>query len=279
MFMVSIIIRTYNEEKLIRQCLKSIFSQKYNGNIEVIVVDSGSMDKTLEIIGSFKDVIVINISEKDFTFGYSLNIGIERSKGEFIALLSAHAIPSDNRWLHHLIKNFKDPAVVGVYGKQLPKKDCNPLNRRDLNNLYGNIRKEQRTRYIFSSANAAIRREIWKKIPFDENLSGAEDRDWAKKAQNMGNVIIYEPTTAVYHSHNENLRQIFNRSFREMLGQKKQFGLQPIILMFLGTPLLILQDFIFILRHRYNLKWIVFSPIIRVIRCMGAISAIYKCRF
>ncbi len=272
--MVSVIIRTYNEEKLIGQCLASVFTQEIDDDIEVIVVDSGSTDKTVEIVGSFKDVIVTQIPQKDFTFGYSLNIGIERCKGEFIVLLSAHAIPSDNKWLHHLIKNFKVLDVVGVYGKQLPNRDCNPLDKRDLNNLYGAIWKEQRTSCIFSSANAAIRREMWKKVAFDENLSGSEDRYWASRVQEKGHRIVYEPLAAVYHSHNENLKQIFKRSYREMLGQKERFGLRPIILLLIGTPLLIFQDVIYILSNRYNIRWVAFSPVIRIVRCIGAISAI-----
>ena len=87
--LVSIIIRTKNEEKWIASCLRSVFKQTYR-NFEVIIVDNESTDKTLEKAKKF-DVKIISI--KNFIPGKAINDGIRASKGEFIVCLSGHCIP------------------------------------------------------------------------------------------------------------------------------------------------------------------------------------------
>ena len=84
--LVSIIIRAYNEERLIGKLLESIKKQNFNSDqIEIIVVDSGSEDSTLQIISNYQ-VKLIKIKKEDFSFGYSLNKGFEIAKGKEIIL-------------------------------------------------------------------------------------------------------------------------------------------------------------------------------------------------
>src|SRR5262245_29106098 len=89
----SIVIRAFNEERWLPDALRAIESQTYR-DFEVLVVDSGSIDRTREIATSF-GARVIRLRQEDFTFGHSLNLGIAEARGSLIAILSAHAIPTD----------------------------------------------------------------------------------------------------------------------------------------------------------------------------------------
>ena len=112
---VSVIIRTYNEEKDIEECLTKIYNQSHK-HFEVIIVDSESEDKTLETVKKFP-VRIIKIKKEDFTFGKSLNLGCSKAKGEYLVSLSAHAIPLTNFWLANLIRPLKNKKIAGVYGR------------------------------------------------------------------------------------------------------------------------------------------------------------------
>ena len=102
--LVSVLIRTKNEGRHIGQTLSVIFSQTYK-NFEVIIVDSGSTDKTLEIAKKFP-VKIYEIKPEDFTWGFSLNYGFTRAKGEYVVCLSAHSLPLSENWLEIIISNF-----------------------------------------------------------------------------------------------------------------------------------------------------------------------------
>jgi len=104
--LVSIIIRTKNEERWIAQALREVFNQDYE-NFEVIIVDNKSTDKTLEKARQFKIVKFINCDK--YLPGKALNMGIKAASGEYIVCLSGHCVPVNNSWLSNLVRNFKDP--------------------------------------------------------------------------------------------------------------------------------------------------------------------------
>jgi len=200
--LISVIIRSKNEEEWIEQCLQAVSRQELVDH-EVILVDNESTDSTLDIAKKF-DCNIVNISAKEWSYGRALNLGIEKSKGDFIALLSAHCIPATTNWLLRLQMNFQDEQVAGVYGKQEPVESTHPLDKRDMWNTFGLERKEQTLDPFFHNANSMIRKSVWNKFKFDEKISGVEDRLWAKKILNEGHKIIYEPGANVYHPHGLN---------------------------------------------------------------------------
>ena len=197
---VSIVIRTKNEEQWIEQCLIKIKKQTYS-NFEIIIVDNKSKDSTLNKISKFK-VKLIKINK--FFPGDALNKGIKKSSGEIIVCLSAHCIPENNDWLLKLVQNFRDKNVAGVYGRQLPLAYSSDFDKRDLYTFFGLEKRVQRKDTFFHNANSAIRKTLWKKIPFDENVEHIEDRIWAHKVINKGYKLIYEPEAAVFHWHGIN---------------------------------------------------------------------------
>ena len=115
--MVSIIIRTKNEDRWITACLVSVFKQDYK-DFEVIIVDNESTDKTLEKVSQFKVRKVIKC--KNYRPGLALNMGIREAKGEFIACLSGHCIPVNEKWLSSLLGNFSSGEIAAAYGRQEP---------------------------------------------------------------------------------------------------------------------------------------------------------------
>lgn len=199
--LVSIIIRTKDEERWVTQCLHGVFGQQYK-DFEVIIVDNESTDKTLEKAKQFKIAKVVTC--RDYLPGKALNIGIREAKGDYIACLSGHCIPVNSQWLENLIRNFDDPKVAGVYGRQEPMSFTSDFDKRDLTLLFGLDKKVQVKDSFFHNANSMIRKDIWNKQPFDESVTNIEDRVWAKKILQNGYKIIYEPEASVYHYHGIN---------------------------------------------------------------------------
>ena len=195
--LVSIIIRTKNEGKWISSCLKNVFKQEYK-NIEVIIVDNESIDRTVLKAQEFPIKL---ITIKDFFPGKAINDGIKASSGEYIVCLSGHCIPVNNQWLGSLIKDLDNPNVAGVYGRQEPLSFTSDLNKRDLLTVFGKDRKVQIKDSFFHNANSAFTRDIWKKYPFDEDLTNIEDRVWGELVISKGFNIVYEPESSVYHWH------------------------------------------------------------------------------
>jgi glycosyltransferase involved in cell wall biosynthesis len=195
--MVSIIIRTKNEERWIKFCLESVFEQEFQ-DFEVVVVDNVSTDGTLARLKKF-DVKVVTLEK--YLPGAALNFGIEHSSGDILVFLSGHCIPTDSEWLGNLIRGFANEKIVGVYGRQLPMSFTSANDKRDLFITFGLDEKIQKKDSFFHNANSAIRRKMWETIPFDNEATNIEDRIWASQVQAQGYWIKYEPEAKVYHHH------------------------------------------------------------------------------
>ena len=195
----SIIIRTKNEERWISSCLSSVFDQTYK-NIEVIIVDNNSTDKTLERAQKFKNTKYVVIDE--YLPGAALNKGIEASNGEYIVCLSGHCIPINKYWLENLVSTLEEnEGYAGVYGRQEPMSFSTPSDKRDLLLVFGLDRKIQEYDSFFHNANSILRRSLWDKIRFDSQVTNIEDRIWGQEMLNLGYKLVYEPRASVYHYH------------------------------------------------------------------------------
>lgn len=195
--LVSIIIRTKNEERWIGACLRAVFSQTYR-NFEVVLVDNNSTDKTVAKASAF-DIKLVTIDE--FRPGDAINRGIEASSGEILVCLSGHCIPTNDKWLRSLVSNFDEDEVAGVYGRQEPMAFTSDLDKRDLLITFGLDRRVQIKDSFFHNANSAIRRSVWKDIPFDAEVTNIEDRVWAEAVLGAGHTLVYEPEASVFHHH------------------------------------------------------------------------------
>jgi len=197
--MISIIVRTKNEERWITQCLKRIKAQTLK-DYEIILVDNNSEDKTVEkALHLCPDIKLVKID--NYLPGLALNMGISASQGDYIVCLSAHCLPVEDDWLVHLMGNFSDSQVAGVYGRQIPMRFTSPVDKRDLLVTFGLDKRIHKKDSFFHNANSMIRRNIWEKYPFDEEVTNIEDRVWGKAVIDAGYTLVYEPEAAVYHHH------------------------------------------------------------------------------
>ena len=196
---VSIIVRTYNEERWIMHCLEAIFNQEFD-DFEVVIVDNNSTDYTVEVAKRYPVSTIVKIDK--FFPGKALNDGIRASTGNYIVCISAHCIPKDKYWLQNLYNNFDgNEKLAGVYGRQLPLSYTSDADKRDLLIAFGQDKKVQHKDYFFHNANSMLPRVIWNKFPFDEKATNIEDRVWGKLVIEAGYKIIYEPSASVYHYH------------------------------------------------------------------------------
>jgi len=210
--LVSIIVRTKNEGFWIGKCLHAIENQHYK-NFEIIIVDNNSSENTIKIIKkNFPKSKVVHYKSKAFLPGKALNLGISKSKGKYVVMISGHCIPKNNKWLGNLVKNIKLNKVAGCYGKQEPLDISNPNDVRDLYYLFGKDKKIQIKDPFFHNANSIIKKSLWKRFRFDERTNHIEDRLWAQEALNKKFKIIYEPEACVYHfhgvSHSHNISRV-----------------------------------------------------------------------
>jgi len=215
----SIVIRAYNEEKHIGRLLEGIQHQTAK-DVEVILVDSGSSDSTVSIAESFGAKIV-HIPPQEFTFGGSLNLGIQAALSEFIVIASAHVYPVYPDWLASLLHPFEDHEVALTYGKQRAPESARFSEQQIFHQWYPDASKPRQGTAFCNNANTAIRRSLWEKNPYDETLTGLEDLAWAKWAQEQGYAIAYAAEAEIVHVHNETPRGVFNRYRREAMAFKQ----------------------------------------------------------
>lgn len=216
----SVIIRAYNEEKYLPGLLDTLEKQTYQ-DFEVILVDSGSFDRTRQIAAE-AGARVLRIDSRDFTFGHSLNVGIEAARGRYAAIVSAHTEPVSHDWLESLVRPLRDKRVAMVYGRQHGTSDSKFAEFQDFRRRFGPERKRHTSQEetFANNANSAVRKELWSEHPFDEALPGLEDIAWALHWVEEGYQVHYEPEAGIYHYHEETWGQVFRRYYREALAAK-----------------------------------------------------------
>jgi len=202
----SVIIRTKNEARRLRETLNALVNQSEK-DFEVIIVDSGSNDGTIEIAKQFEKALSLSIYQipsQLFSYPFASNYGADKAVGDYLVFISGHSIPVNNEWLKSGLSDFDDEKVAGVYGTVLPSADATiiewflylPFVPRTKRIANGNIMG------ILGKTNAIIRRNLWTDHHFDENYSeGGEDGEWAYYYITKGYSIVRDPAFAVHHSH------------------------------------------------------------------------------
>jgi len=159
---VSIVIRTLNEERYLNELLSSINQQKRKDfEIEVVLIDSGSNDNTLNIAKDFNCNITF-IKKSDFTFGRSLNMGSEFSNGDILVYISGHCIPVENDWLLNLVQPIIDKHAQYTYGKQVGRDTTKFSENQLFKKFYPEDSKIPQNDFFCNNANSAITSNITK---------------------------------------------------------------------------------------------------------------------
>ena len=221
MTFASILVLAKDEAANIKLCLDAVFAQKAECKFEVIVIDSGSVDQTVEIARKYP-LRLKEIPAQAFHHARTRNYAAELAKGQVLVYLAADAVPTTDGWLSALMENFAEPQVGAVYGRHLPKLGSTFERQDALEAVYGQERlvKNRGARerlgyryYHMSTVNAAVRRDVWEKTRFPEHLKVFEDLGIAKRILDGGWEIVYEPRASVYHSHDHTTAGLFKRYF------------------------------------------------------------------
>ncbi|MFQ5884915.1 MAG: glycosyltransferase family 2 protein [Thermoplasmata archaeon] len=216
----SIVILTKNGSETIRRCLGSLFNQETGFEFEVIAIDSGSTDGTLNILAEYP-VKIEKIPPSDFNFGATKNLGFSVSEGEFVVFLSQDAIPVGNDWLQRMTTPLEDPEVMIVQGLEMSGKQGFYWWREGLFWNTSEIRRwmERYDNIGLSCVTLAVRRKAWEKVKFDTVPFG-EDKLFQKKAVEAGLRIVLAKDAFVEHTHNFTCRSLRNRLTNEGLGAR-----------------------------------------------------------
>lgn len=215
----SVIIRAYNEARHIGRLLEGIRHQTVN-DVELILVDSGSTDATVEIAESY-GAHVVRIPSDEFTFGRSLNTGVREATCEYLIIASAHVYPVYPDWLASLLHPLLDTKVALSYGKQRGPGSAKFSEKQIFHQWFPETSNLRQETAFCNNANAAIKKSLWRMNPYDETLTGLEDLAWAEWAKDHGYAIAYVAEAEVVHVHEETARGVFNRYRREAMAFKR----------------------------------------------------------
>ena len=222
--LVSVIIRTLDEGHHLQALLEAIESQKFvDAETEVVLVDSGSVDRTLEIAQAY-GCRIEHIARSEFSFGRSLNRGCAASRGELLVFISGHCVPCGPDWLDRLTAPIRDGDADYTYGRQCGGPDTRFSEAQLFSKQYPGRSSIPQEGYFCNNANAALRRDVWEKNLFDEESSGLEDMELAKRIQQRGHGVGYVAEAQVFHHHSESWNQVRWRFEREALALQ---GIMP----------------------------------------------------
>lgn len=284
----SIVIRAYNEESHIRQLFDGISHQSIK-DIQVILVDSGSKDRTKDIALGYGAEIV-EISPSEFTFGKSLNLGISRSVAPLVIIASAHIYPVYPDWIEKMLEPFKNKEVGLVFGKQRGDIKSKFSEKQVFNQWYPDESSIRQNNPFCNNANAVIRLDLWQEHPYDENLPALEDLAWAKWLIGKGLCIAYVSEAEIIHVHNETWHGIYNRYRREGMAFKniypqEKFSFFEFLQLFFSNcwndfriaikQKIITREFLNIIKFRFNQFWGTYKGY----RCSGPLTMQLKRSF
>ena len=241
----TVFVPTWNGGPLFETVLDKIRTQETNFEYEVLCIDSGSKDGTVDVIRSRPDVRLIEIPNEEFDHGLTRNRAVKEARGCVVALLTQDAEPYDAHWLQRLVDNFDDPDVAGAYCHQLPREGCNPFqmdrlrgwtqgegepDRKRLHKveLWDSMHPFERFRLIaFDDVASCVRKSVMEDIPFERRQFG-EDVAWGRQAILAGHTLVMDPQAVVIHSHNNPIRYEFKRVYLDHQNLNDLVGLRTI---------------------------------------------------
>jgi rhamnosyltransferase len=218
--MTSIIIPTYNAEKQMSRLCEALRSQ--TAPSEIIVVDSSSSDRTVEIAESFGARVLI-VPAEDFDHGGTRTLAGKAAKGDILVYMTQDAAPFDNHSIENLTQPFEDQEIAASFGRQLPYPEAEAFGAHLRLFNYPDVScikslKDRNTYGIktafLSNSFAAYRKTILEGIGwFRRKLIMGEDTCAGAKILLAGHKIIYVADAMVYHSHDYTVLQEFKRYF------------------------------------------------------------------
>jgi len=239
----TVFIPTWNGGELFEEVLRTLKSQETSFPYEILAIDSGSRDGTLERLERH-GVRTIRIPNEEFDHGLTRNRAVRESRGEIVVLTVQDATPASSDWLENMVSHFADPEVAGVYCHQIPRENCSPFLRERLKDwvpgggepevrqvaspraFWEELDHIQRWRTIaFDNVASAVRRSVALELPFPRRRFG-EDVTWAKGVILAGYKIVMDPRVAVIHSHENSIWYEFKRAYLDHQNVNDLVGLR-----------------------------------------------------
>lgn len=218
---ISVIIPTLNAEHEIEGLLTVLGRQSIQP-IEILVVDSASEDRTIELIQKHKGVRLLQIDRQDFNHGSTRDLALRESCGEFVCFLTQDAVPVSDDYLKLLVAPMVDDSEIAlVSGRQLPKADARRFeqlvrgfNYPDSSSVRSkrDLKKYGIKTFFASDTCSAYRRTAYLECGGFEHVNTNEDMLMAARFIASGLKVAYEPRAEVYHSHNLTPSQQFARN-------------------------------------------------------------------
>jgi GT2 family glycosyltransferase len=239
---VSLILPVKSQERDIRELLPLVLGQAAAVRLELIAVDSGSHDGTVEALQEY-GATVIGIDPADFDHGISRTLAARHARGDVLLFMSGRSRPVDDRWLAPLLSVLdEDPHAAGACSRVIPHPDADVLTAKDVGRelsgstartrkaiqdwrLYEGLSAEERRAFLnFHTVGSAIRADVFAKTPFRSVRTLGEDLLWAREVTEAGWSLWHEPTSRIYHSHNYTLPDLFSRNVDDGLANRELNG-------------------------------------------------------
>lgn len=230
--MISIVIPVLDGGADLARCLDAIGSQAVDDEVEVVVVDSGSRDGSVDVARE-RGARVHEISTAEFGHGRTRNLGAQLARGDVLVFTTQDAYAADDQWLATLTGFLSRDGVGGAYGRQLPHADATPPERYFLDFLYGPTSRVQRLdgdaepefeQTLFSNVNSAMPRAMWEEFPFANDLIMSEDQEWSRRVLRAGYELVYAADAAVHHSHRYSVTDAFRRFFDSGVSAERSYA-------------------------------------------------------
>lgn len=235
----TVAIPVLNGGALLDEVLAAVRAQRWDGELQLLVCDSGSTDGSLAV-GRRYGAEIIEIAPGTFSHGSTRDLMMRTSAGEVVVFLTQDATPADNHWLVSMLGGF-DLAddVALVHGPYRPRPDASPSVGRELEQFFAAMgpagepvvdratpaddwRNVSARSTFFTDANGAVARWAWDRVAFPD-VAYAEDRLLALQMLEAGYAKAYVPAAAVVHSHDYRPWDLFRRYFDEFRGLRETF--------------------------------------------------------
>lgn len=220
--MIDIIIPVYHPDMSFREVLNRLLRQTILPR-RIILMNTGEEFWNPALIEGISRVEVHHVTKQEFDHAGTRRKAAELSDAEYMMFMTQDALPADSRLVEALLKALENPSAAGAFARQLPRKDCNILERctRSFNYPEQSYVREREDiqrlgirAYFFSDVCSMYRKSDYNSLGgFVERAIFNEDMFFAAKALNSGKTIVYAAEAKVYHSHNFSNMQYLRRNF------------------------------------------------------------------